>query len=94
MKKFLLPLLLLLTVCQPIVAKGHGLGLKKGERVIVYDSQHRRVGTLGNYGYGVLQFRDNNNRRTGHIDSAGRTYNSNRQRTGTIDWNKPGPAWR
>ncbi len=74
------------------------LGVCKGERVIIYDSQYRRTGTIENRGYGTkLQFRDNQNRITGYIDGQGRTYDANRTRTGTIgepsgDTNKP--WWR
>jgi len=79
--------------------EGCVLGLCKGEKVIVYDENRRRVGTIENRGFGVLQFRDNQNRRTGHIDGAGRTYDASRTRTGTIEtpsnkWNTPGPSWR
>ena len=61
------------------------LGLCKGERVIIYDQNHRRTHTIENRGYGVLQIRDNDNRRVGTIDSQGRTYDSHRNRTGTIE---------
>ena len=75
------------------------LGLCKGERVIIYDQDHRRTHTIENRGYGVLQIRNNENLRIGTIDSQGRTYDSHRTRTGTIEapaskWNTPGPAWQ
>ncbi len=92
MKKFLLfMLLLLLSTCQPVAAGT--LGLKEGEKVIVYDERHRRIGTIENRGYGVLQLRNNQNRRVGTIEGT-RTYDSKHRRTGTIDWNKPNPFWR
>ena len=37
------------------------LGLREGEKIIIYDRDHRRIGTIENRGYGVLQFRDNQN---------------------------------
>ena len=67
------------------------LGLCKGERVIIYDNNHRRIGTIENRGYGVLQIRNNDNLRTGTIDSQGRTYDSHRTRTGTIE--APASKW-
>ena len=67
------------------------LGLREGEKIIIYDRDHRRIGTIENRGYGVLQFRDNQNRRTGHIDGRGRTYDASRTRTGTIE--TPSSKW-
>ena len=83
MKKFLLPLLLLLATCQPVSAGNNALDLKKGEKVIVYDEKHRRIGTIENRGYGVLQFRNNQNQRVGTIEG-NRTYDRNHRRTGKI----------
>ena len=67
------------------------LGLCEGERLIVYDENHKRIGTIENRGYGVLQIRNNDNLRTGTIDSQGRTYDSHRTRTGTIE--APASKW-
>ena len=67
------------------------LGLCKGERVIIYDQDHRRTHTIENRGYGVLQIRDNENLRIGTIDSQGRTYDASRVRTGTIE--APANKW-
>ena len=70
----------------------------KGEKAIVYDENHRRVGTIENRGYGTkrLQMRDNKNRITGYIDGSGRTYDSNHRRTGSVGTSKSTskPWWR
>ena len=74
------------------------LGLCKGDRVILYDQNHKRVGTIENRGYGTkrLQLRDNRNRITGYIDGSGRTYDSNHRRTGSVGTPKSigKPWWR
>lgn len=74
------------------------LGVCKGERVIIYDSNHRRAGTIENRGYGTkrLQLRDNRNRIVGYIDGSGRTYDSNHRRTGSVGTSKSTskPWWR
>ena len=74
------------------------LGLCKGDRVVIYDSSHRRTGTIENRGYGTkrLQMRDNKNRITGYIDGSGRTYDSNHRRTGSVGTPKSTskPWWR
>lgn len=72
------------------------LGVCQGERVIVKDNQGRRIGTWENRGHGIVQFRDNQNRRQGHVDSTGRTYDANRNRTGTVGEPKSTakPWWR
>ena len=73
------------------------LGLCKGERVIIYDQNHRRVGTIENRGYGTkrIQLRDNRNRITGYIDGSGRTYDSRHKRTGRIgEPQQSKPWWR
>ena len=74
------------------------LGLCKGSRVIIYDQNHKRVGTIENRGYGTkrIQLRDNRNRITGYIDGSGRTYDSNHRRTGSVGTSKSigKPWWR
>ena len=74
------------------------LGVCKGERVIIYDSNHRRTGTIENRGYGTkrLQLRDNRNRIVGYIDGSGRTYDNNHRRTGSVGTPKATgkPWWR
>ncbi len=77
-------------------AEDYSFGLCKGDRVVIYDSNHRRVGTIENRGYGTkrLQMRDNKNRITGYIDGSGRTYDSNHRRTGSVGTPKSKPWWR
>ena len=74
------------------------LGLCKGQKVIIYDQNHKRVGTIENRGYGTkrIQLRDNRNRITGYIDGSGRTYDSNHRRTGSVGTPKSTnkPWWR
>ena len=71
------------------------LGVCKGERVIIYDKDHRRIGTVENRGYGKVQLRDNQNRITGYIGSDGKTFDANHRRTGTIGKpEKIKPWWR
>ncbi len=79
-------LLLLLGLCAPPAMAGGSYpptDLKKGERVIVYDSQHRRVGTVENRGYGRTQMRNNQNQITGYVEG-NRIYSSSHRRTGTV----------
>ena len=79
-------------------AEDCSLGICKGDRVVIYDSNHRRTGTIENRGYGTkrLQLRDNRNRITGYIDGSGRTYDSNHRRTGSVGTLKSTgkPWWR
>ena len=74
------------------------LGICKGDRVILYDQNHKRVGTIENRGYGTkrIQLRDNRNRIVGYIDGSGRTYDSNHRRTGSVGTSKSTskPWWR
>ncbi len=74
------------------------LDICKGEKAIVYDENHRRVGTIEYRGYGTkrLQMRDNKNRITGYIDGSGRTYDSNHRRAGSVgtSMSTSKPWWR
>lgn len=65
---------------------------KKGERVIVYDKDHRRVGTIESNPNGkAFQTRNNQNQITGYIDG-GKTYDSSHRRTGTLE--HTGSFWK
>ncbi len=58
--------------------------LCKVDRVIGYDSNHRRADTIENRGCGKIQTRDSHNQITGYLDGEGRTYDKNHERTGSI----------
>ncbi len=59
-------------------------GVCKGERVVIYDNQGRRTGTVENRGFGVLQMRDSTGRRVGTIREDGQVRDSSNRRTGKI----------
>ncbi len=83
MKKLVPILLLSLSLCNtPMYAQSVPLDLKKGERVIIYDQNHRRVGVVVNRGYGRTQIRNNANQITGYVEG-NRIYDSGHRRTGT-----------
>ncbi len=69
------------------------LGLCKGERVILYNEDHRRVGTLENRGYGVLQLRDNDNRRIGTIEGNGVITDNQNRRQGSFERDDGANKW-
>ena len=73
------------------------LGICKGERVIIFDQNHRRTPTRENRGYGVIQIRDNENLRIGTIEANGTIKDTANQRQGSVEtnkWTEPGEAWK
>ena len=88
MRKLIPLLLLLVSTCgTPLAAKEEcPLNICKGERVIVYDEKHRRIGTIENRGYGVLQLRNEQNRRVGTIERNGTLRDDKGKRSGRVEW--------
>ncbi len=84
MKSVIIALLFVVGSCGSPSMAGSTLDLKKGERVIIYDNNHKRVGVIENRGYGRTQIRNNQNQITGYVEG-NKTYDKNHRRTGTVE---------
>ena len=77
--KRLIPLIMLaMSTCgTPLAAH------EEPKKIIIYNEQHRRVGTIEPQANGRTQIRNNQNQITGYLEG-NRAYDRNQRRTGTV----------